>query len=123
MNTNNDLKALLIKVLSKVTSTVTTDWLSYCIEKNRKFVSLDEKTLIEKYSIKSGIPAVGSISIIDNDFFDLQNDDWKSQYKLLDNRNFTVCISEVKDVKFFDNENVEVIKQQTVVQFDDSDLK
>ena len=64
-------------ILKKVEHSITTDWLSYCIEKNAKCEVLRDEIITKEILLKNGVPAVGKIFLTDNDFFTMQSDEWK----------------------------------------------
>lgn len=113
------LKSLLEKVLKTCNDTVTTDWLAYCMCKSIKPKILEQKTEVIQKSIKSGIPAVDTISIVDNDFHESQDNSWKNKYKVLCCDGFAICIEIVEDVKVSDKDFVDIFVRQIFIVFND----
>lgn len=108
----------LIKAALKVCSdSITTDWLAYCFEQSVVIDVLGDETVNEKRSIKSGIPAVDSLKIYDNDFFCCQSDEFKKKFAILDQPEFAVCIEKIQDIQILDSENVNVVKNQVFLKF------
>jgi len=114
-----EIRSYINNALKKVNASVTTDWLHYCIEKNADFEILQDNSFTETVSIKSGIPAIGHVFITDNDFFEIQSDDWKKEFELLKQEDFTVCIDEIIDIKIcnLEKEEVNIISQRLIVKF------
>jgi hypothetical protein len=115
------LQSLLKKVLETCNDTATTDWLSYCMYKATEFNVLQEKTEVIQKSIKSGIPAVDTIHLIDNDFHEMQDNGWKDKYKILCRNGFAICIEIVEDVKMSDKDFVDIFVRQIFISFNDPD--
>lgn len=115
------LRSLIEKVLKTCNDTATTDWLAYCMCKSIEPKILEEKTEVIQKSIKSGIPAVDSISVIDNDFHELQDNSWKDKYKILCRDGFAICIEVVEDIKMSDKDFVDIFVRQIFVVFNDPD--
>lgn len=114
------LQSLLEKVLKTCNDTVTTDWLAYCMCKSIEPNILDEKTEVIQKSIKSGIPAVDTISLVDNDLYELQDDNWKNKYKTLCCDGFAIYVEIVEDVKVSDNiDFVNIFVRQIFIIFND----
>lgn len=116
-----ELQKLINLAISKCNDSITTDWLAYCMLSSVDFEVLDEKIVEIKKSIKDGIPPVGQILLIDNDFYDSQSQNWKDEYRLICINEFSICIEEIIDINFFD-ENFVVIKIRKIfLKFDDPD--
>jgi len=111
------IKTLITDALSKTRHSITTDWLFYCIDKDIEFEVISDCDISEKQDIKNGVPAVGTITIIDNDFYELQSEEWKKTFVQLCQKNFTVCIDNVLDVSFLDKQNVSILKRSTIIKF------
>lgn len=116
-----ELHKLINTAISKCNYSITTDWLSYCVLRSVDIEILDEKIVEIKKSIKDGIPAVGQIYLIDNDFFETQSQNWKDEYRLICRDEFSICIEEVIDIKFFDENFITIKIKKIFLKFDDPD--
>lgn len=118
-----ELQKLIEDVIKNCSHSVTTDWLSYCVLKSVSAEVLSDKRIVEKKLLTSGIPAVDSKVLMDNDFYQMQSDDWKLKYRLLCRPEFVICISVVEDVSIdeSDSQFVNVSTRQIFVLFKDPD--
>jgi hypothetical protein len=110
----NDLINAALKVCN---DSITTDWLAYCLHQSVDIEVLGNETFIEKLSIKSGVPAVDTLKIYDNDFFNCQCEDFKKKFVILDQPEFAICIERIKDIQILDSENINVVKNQVFLKF------
>jgi len=117
--TKDEVIKYLCNVLNKSQYSITTDWLAYCIEKKYDFEIIKNETISTVVPLTSGIPAVGTVSLVDNDFFDIQNDNWKKEFSELCRKDFTVCINETKNIEFSDKQNVKILSNRLIVSFKD----
>lgn len=113
-----EIRQLIDEVVKSYDHSVTTDWLSYCLLRSVEIDLLSEGETVVQLSIKSGVPAVGTKKLIDNDDKPVKN-----QYSLLCRRNFTICIETVEDVNVDDSNKdfVNVKVKQYVLSFSDPD--
>ncbi|MDO8641098.1 MAG: hypothetical protein Q7R33_06100 [Nitrosarchaeum sp.] len=114
----NELQKLLERVVHEQHS-ITTDWLAYCLLKSVKYEVLEEKNVVLTKSIKTGVPAVGTLILIDNDFYQCQDDSWKEQFKIICRTGFTIYLKIIDDVSFADENNVSIKETHIVVAFQD----
>jgi hypothetical protein len=116
-----ELQKLINLAISKCNDSITTDWLAYCMLRSVDIEVLDEKIVEIKRSIKDGIPAVGQILLIDNDFYQTQSQNWKDEYRLICRDEFSICIEEVIDINFFDENFITIKNKKIFLKFDDPD--
>jgi len=118
-----ELRSLIEDVIKNCNHSTTTDWLSYCILRSVKAEVLSDKKVIDRRLLTSGIPAVNSKRLMDNDFYQMQSNEWKQAYRLLCRPEFTICIDIVEDVKIdeADNHFVNVFARQLFILFRDPD--
>ena len=115
---SDEIHGLIKQVIETSNNLVTTDWLSYCLYKSVDIEVLAERIVEVKKSLKGGLPSVNSLSLMDNDFYNVQDENWKKTYELLCTDKFTICIERIDDIRLIDNENVNVVKKQVFLQFD-----
>lgn len=114
-----ELKSFINVAIKACKNSRTTDWLAYCLSQSVEIEFLDRRDTIEKRSIKSGIPAVNTFKIIDNDFFNNQDEIFKQDFAILNRPEFSVCIEQVTDIQMLDCNNVNIIKNQTFFKLAD----
>jgi len=119
MTDKQQLKELIEQIINTNDSSVTIDWLSYCIFRSVDFEVLEESIVETNKSIRAGIPAVGTIKLIDNDFYQCQSDSWKDEYRLLCRSDFTICVLIINDVKYLDERNVTITTKKIFIKFND----
>lgn len=112
-----EIDNLINAALKVCNDSITTDWLAYCLHQSVDIEVLGNETVTEKRSIKSGVPAVDTLKIYDNDFFSCQGEDFKKQFAILDQPDFAICIEKIEDIQILDSENVNVIKTQVFLKF------
>jgi hypothetical protein len=120
---SKDIRQLIDDVIKSCDPSVTTDWLAYCLLKSNIYL-LEEKEIVVQRSIKSGIPAVGTRTLIDNDPINFNNSVLDAdRYRLLFKRHdFTVCIEIVEDVCInSDSVFVNIKIKQYFISFDNPD--
>jgi len=98
-----------------------TDWLSYCLQRSLTCEVLSESVVETIKSIRAGIPAVGTITLIDNDYYELQDQAWKDEYRLLCHKGSRFCIKKIEDIVYCDMQNVLMITKEVFIKFDDPD--
>jgi hypothetical protein len=108
-----ELQSFIKIAIKACKNSITTDWLAYCISQSVEIDFLDIKIVTEQRSIKNGIPAINTFKIIDNDFYNNQNELFKQNFKILNQPEFTVCIEKVIDIQIANQEYVNIIKKQT----------
>jgi hypothetical protein len=116
---DKQLQELMKEAVDKAYCSMTTDWLSYCLQKSLTYEVLSESVVETIKSIKAGIPAVGTITLIDNDYYQIQCQEWKDEYQLLCHQGMRFCIKKIQDVVYCDEEHVMMATKVIFIQFDD----
>jgi hypothetical protein len=126
---SKDIRQLIDDVIKSCDPSVTTDWLAYCLLKSNINL-LEEKEIVVQRSIKSGIPSVGTKTLIDNDCSLLKDSQSNTsgadadRYKLLYERHeFTICIEIIQDVYVDETDHsfIHIKIQQYFISFDNPD--
>jgi len=114
-----EIEELITTSIKSCRDSITTDWLSYCLDQSVEIELLEEKVITEVRSIKGGIPAVNTYRVIDNDFFNCQDETFQKDFEILNRSEFSVCIEKIQDIQILDSQNVNVIKNQVFLSFKD----
>jgi hypothetical protein len=124
---DKQIRQLIEEVIESSTPSITTDWLSYCLLKSNINL-LENKEIIAQRSIKSGIPSVGTRTLVDNDNFNINSTSNSGsnadRYKLLfERREFTICIEIIKDVSVDESNHsfINIKIEQFFISFDNTD--
>jgi hypothetical protein len=96
---SNEMCQLIEEVVKTGESSITIDWLAYCVLRKVNTDLLDEKEIIVQKSIKSGLPAVGFKRTVDVS----QDPNLRTNY-----HSFIICIEVVEDVNV-DSNNLDFV--------------
>lgn len=119
MMNKTEAKLVIINALNHIRDSITSDWLHYCVDKDVDFEILEDKEISYIIKLRDGVPAVGRILVVDNDFFELQSKKWQEENRLLCQKGFVIVIEKIIDVKLVNDEDVKVFEQDITIKFCD----